>query len=241
MRQDGPESGLRHYVGIPFRVLRRFATALAVLALVISLGFNFAVLTITGVFTATSAVLSSAGLSTVAAREAAEKRVQRKASSKIARKTTERVRRRVANGAARNIASVGGEALPVVGVAVIAAALAYDVKDACDTARDMEGLEAALIAETDPDKARTDAMDKFDCGSLIPGANELPNAKEIYVAMRAAPQHAWDSSAEQLDRLTAIDVTSVQVIWESVTNRVSELPGFGNLQDWWFGPEEATK
>lgn len=236
---DRPENGLRHYIGIPFRVLRRFATSLAVLALVISLGFNLAALTISGVFTATSAVLSSAGLSTVAAREAAEKRAQRKATGKIARETARSVRTRVAKGAARNIASVGGEAIPVAGVAVIAAALAFDVKDACDTARDMAGLEAALDAETDPDAARQSAMLAFDCRSIVPSFEDLPDRETIFSTVQTAPREAWQGAVAQFDDLTEMGAMSAGSVWQSVAQGVTALPDFDDVKTWWNGPQEV--
>lgn len=231
---------LLSYLTFLIRLIRRFSTLIAVLALVISIGLNFAVLTMSGVFAAASAVLSSAGVTTVAARQAGDKLAHRRATTEITRQTAAKVTARVQKGAARNMASVAGEAIPVVGIAVIAGALAYDVADACETARDIEGLEAALLADKDPELALVAARDAFDCRSIIPNYDDLPKSEEIYATMRVAPQQAWDMAAVQIDRLKSIDYMPAPGVWDGVASYVSTLPGFDRLKLWWFDEERRT-
>lgn len=182
---------------LPFRLIRRFATGVAVLLLVASLAFNVATLTVTGVFAAASTALSAVGISTVAAREAGEKLARRKAAQKIGQQTAQNVSRRVQRGAARNIASVGGEAIPLIGIGVIAGALALEVRDACNTAADMAGLEAALSTDetgADLEAVRQAAIDDFDCSDLIPDYDDLPGKAEILAGMKSAPSAAYEKA-----------------------------------------------
>ena len=167
-----------------------------ILLLAGSLAFNLAVLTISGVYTAASSALSAAGFSTVAAREAGEAATRRQAARKVGRDTARKVTRRVQRGAARNLSSVAGEAIPFVGVAVIVGALALEIDDACDTARDMAGLEAALATTGDPEIAQTEAAEAFDCREIVPGYGDLPDRNDVWRAMRAAPQQAYEAAVQ---------------------------------------------
>lgn len=231
-------------LGLPIRLIRRFATFFAVLALIASLAFNVATLTVSGVYAAASGALSAVGFTTVAAREAGERLTRRKAAQKIGRETTRRVSRRVQRGAVRNISSVAGEAIPVVGVAVIAGALSLEVKDACDTAADMAGLEAALATETDPEAAGRFATEAFDCTAMIreqlPDFQELPSVDELLAIVTTTPQVAWEAATVYYDGLVASD-------WSTMASEAKgAFRGWAKetftaeyLRNWW-GDEWAT-
>lgn len=64
---------LFRFVLLSSRFIRRLATHFAVLALVVSLGFNVAMLTVSGVYAAAQGALSALGISTLVANEAGEK------------------------------------------------------------------------------------------------------------------------------------------------------------------------
>jgi len=180
-----------------------------VLVLLASLAFNIAVMTVSGVYTAASTALSAAGVTTAAMRETREKAVRKKTQTRIARQTTQRVKRRVQRGAARSIGSAAGEAIPVVGAGVIAGVLALEVNDACATARDMAGLEAALVSDGDPEDARREAEDSFDCTEMIreelPDYNDLPTREEIWAEMRQAPADTYEAARHVGEALAEID------------------------------------
>ncbi|MET4102222.1 hypothetical protein ABIE58_001652 [Roseovarius sp. MBR-78] len=159
------------------RIVRRSAMSLAVIALIASIALNLSMLMVSGVHAAASAALSGIGVTTVAAREAGARLARRNATQKIGQKTARRVATRAQRGAVRSISSVGAEAIPVLGVAVLAGALALEVQDACATAADMAGLEAALLSEDDPDTARQKAVDAFDCAEMI--REELPDLPDL--------------------------------------------------------------
>ena len=190
-----------------FRIFRWTSKSLFTLLLLASFALNIATVTISGVYTAVSSAASAVGLSTVAAREATEKLASRKASREVVRKTSKRVSSRMAKSGARNVATSVGEAIPLVGVAVIAGGLALEVQDACDTARDMAGLEGALNNPDAPAEGQRQAMVSFNCTALIPDAEELPTTKELWAGMLAAPGKAWASASGYIDDLPDIDLS----------------------------------
>lgn len=187
------------------RIARRSAMLLAVLALIASIALNLSMLMVSGVHAAASAALSGIGVTTVAAREAGARLARRNATQKIGQQTARRVATRAQRGAVRSISSVGAEAIPVFGVAVLAGALALEVKDACDTAKDMAGLEAALGSENDPERARQTAEDAFDCKEMIreelPGFTDLPSRAALWAAIRESPMTAWNGAKEYVPDL----------------------------------------
>ena len=171
-----------------FRVLRLIGSlrrAVFLLLLLASLALNVATVTSTAVFAAVSGAVSAvSGAGTVLARHKAERQAQKTAI----RRTSARVSQRLARGAARSTAASAGEAVPYLGAAVVAAALAWDIRDACATAQDMAVLEAQL---DDPGVAPEDVA--FDCTDLIPGADDLPSAGDLLRTVRDAPAAAWEA------------------------------------------------
>lgn len=197
--------------------------------LVLSMSLTVLSLTVSGVQAALTGALSLVGVQTLAAREAAARQSQRAASRALTRKTTQRVSARVTRGAARNSASVFGEAVPVVGVAVIAGALAYEIRDACDTARDMAGLEAMAANPRDPEAAFAEATGAFDCRDLIPQAGDLPGRDEIWQRVVSAPGEAWTGARDIYADLPELDVNA-GYDWM--------LARLGNVYDSVFGETE---
>jgi hypothetical protein len=185
-----------------FRVFRRCVMLVAVLVFVASLALNFSVLTVSGIYGTASAALSGIGVTTVAAREASARFAARKARQKIGRQTTENVTRRAQRGAVHSVTSAGGKSIPVIGLAVVAGALVFEVKDACDTAADMAGLQAALESEGDPELARQRAKDTFDCKEMIrkelPEFTDLPTRNDLWAEIRERPAAAWASAKRNM-------------------------------------------
>ncbi len=89
---------------------------------------------------------------------------QQKVVARVSRKVT----KRTAAGATRNVAATFGESIPVIGVGVVVAATAWELKDACDTMKDLHELEVAL----DPTKAN-DASVQEVCGLRVPSKEEI--------------------------------------------------------------------
>jgi hypothetical protein len=210
------------------------------LLFVAGLVLNVATLTISGLYTAASGALSAIGISTVAAREAGEKLAQRRATQKIGRETARKVSRRVQRGAARNISSVAAEAIPFVGIAVIVGALSLEVKDACDTAADMAGLEAALAAEINHAAARQDAIKAFDCPAMIrgqlPDYEDLPSKEELWVSVQNTPQEAYKAARQAGISLAEVDWSGKA--WSALDQSQHALEYGIN---WLFGDADSTE
>ena len=237
----------------PVQAVRALPKTVLALLVIGALVLNFAMLTITGVYATASAGLSAIGLSTVAAREAGEaalaRQAQTEAAEKAAREAAERqlvvrritaetkqtVRDRARVQAARNTASVFGEAIPFVGIGVIAAALAMEIKDSCDTARDLTALAAAVDADGDPEAARLAAAEAFDCTDLIPNADDLPTQEEILASVRSAPGAAWEKAVVSYGSLSAIDWS------EAAADAGVQASAASRWLQEWFGLEPASE
>lgn len=112
----------------------------------------------------------------------------RMAAREAVKDTATRVSRRTAVATTRNVASMAGEALPVIGVGVIAAATAWELRDACLMMGEMRALDAAF----NPDDPVTD--DEI-CG-LTP-----PTREELWQMVRSSPGAAWDAARGLYDGL----------------------------------------
>jgi hypothetical protein len=115
---------------------------------------------------------------------------RKKLVSEAVEETTQRVTKRTAAGATRNVAATFGEAVPVIGVGVVVAATAWELKDACDTMKDLHELEVAL----DPAKAN-DASVQEVCGLRV------PSKEELWVKVKASPGAAWQKAKDAMPEL----------------------------------------
>ena len=103
---------------------------------------------------------------------------------------TKRVRTRTAKLAVTDLSATFGQAIPWIGVSVVVAATAYDLKSACDTMRDMRGIEVAFNPSSldDADVERV-------CGLRV------PSEEEIWEGIKASPGMAWDAAKSVLASL----------------------------------------
>ena len=111
---------------------------------------------------------------------------QQKVVATVGRKVT----KRTAAGATRNVAATFGESIPVIGVGVVVAATAWELKDACDTMKDLHELEVAL----DPAKAN-DASVQEVCGLRV------PSKEEIWEKVKSSPGAAWQMAQDAMPEL----------------------------------------
>ncbi len=193
------------WLTFPFRLVRGTAKWLITLFFLASLTLNIAMVTMNGVYAAVSGAVSAVGVTTVAAREAA----QRVATRKAARTTAQRVTRRTMVRSTRNVTSSFGEAVPVLGVAVIAGALALEAKDACDTLEDMAALTAVVEGDDDPDLAERAARDAFDCRDALGEAIDVPSGSEIWAGVLASPGKIWAGAEELYDDLPSFSISAI--------------------------------
>ena len=82
--------------------------------------------------------------------------------------TTSGVKRRAAKTAAKSVSAMAFEATPFIGAAAIVSVTAWELKDLCETAKDMEALNQAL----NPDEA-TDVDQTSVCSITVPTREEL--------------------------------------------------------------------
>lgn len=82
--------------------------------------------------------------------------------------TAERIAQRTAAGASKNIAATFGESVPFYGIAVVVAATAWEMKDACATMNDLHDLDVAF----NPEKASAPDVTEV-CGLKVPTKEEL--------------------------------------------------------------------
>ena len=89
---------------------------------------------------------------------------------------TSRIAKRTARNVGVNVASVPAEALPWLGVASVVGVTAMDIKDGCDTMKDMNGLLQELDLETNDEETTV-------CGYTLPSTQELMDNLKDKVAL----------------------------------------------------------
>lgn len=165
--------------------LRRCITPLAFVALLAS---NILTLTSAAFNASLSGVMSTAfGISTVAdvfnnrlaskntriASQKAAIKTQRKAAQRFGRRLTTRTSKLVAT----SIAELPAEAIPMLGIPVLIAATAYEIKLACETLDDLAELNASLALEEDLDNGVMQNV----CNPALPSVEELKDAAASYL------------------------------------------------------------
>ena len=120
-------------------------------------------------------------------------------TNRLRRETSAAVKKTVARSAAaagRAMATAPAKALPYVGTAVVAGALAWEIGDHCETIRDMKKIQQAIASSESRSEASED--EPRVCGMDIPGRDEVWNQA------RAAPLAAWQRSREFLADLDPV-------------------------------------
>ena len=95
--------------------------------------------------------------------------------------TANRISRRAATTSTRELGSMAGEAIPYLGIAVVVGATALELKDLCDTLKDMSELQRAF----DPNAGVSDEQ-KTVC------AQRVPTRAELWEMAKTSPGHAWE-------------------------------------------------
>jgi hypothetical protein len=165
--------------GWPRTVLRASGLGLTLAGFALSAAMTLSATVFEAVATT---VRAATGLATVAAAPLVRYRGAATPLREAVGDTTRRLSMRVTRGAARSVGSAAGEALPFVGVGVVAAATAWDLYDACETMQDLGELAAAVDPgrPVDPDSV---------CGITPPSASAL--SQGLVHAGTAALDSAW--------------------------------------------------
>ena len=101
-------------------------------------------------------------------------------------KITKRIMTRTSIGAARNLASVPVEAIPTVGVAAVVGVTAFELKEACETMKDMNELNALMGIEV-LSEIEASIEEKIVCSM------EVPSADEVMDQVINSPRAAWEA------------------------------------------------
>ena len=128
-----------------------------------------------------------------------------------------RISRRTFNATSRNIVSMPGEALPVIGLTVIAAATAWEVRDSCGLMNDMHELDVA-----------------FNPANAISGKEvcdlEVPTKEELMAVVRSSPKAVWGKMQTYYDDLPDVSLSgSLDIISGS----------FSDVYQGLFGPDAS--
>lgn len=102
--------------------------------------------------------------------------------------TSHRVARRVTLASTRNVASVFAESLPFVGVGVIVAATALELRDSCELMKDLHELDVAFNPESAVDGTEV-------CGMRV------PDRAEVWQSIRESPAAVWGQAKEYMPDL----------------------------------------
>jgi hypothetical protein len=136
-----------------------------------------------------------------------EKAEVEKRTRLAAKKAVSSVSARSARSVARNIAGAAGESLPVIGTAIVAGMVYMDVKDACDTLKDLNEMSRAVGVEPE-DESRV-------CGVRVPSQEELAST-----AM-SNWKNAYRSAAEAIGK----PITLPSVSWDDLKKQVCAMTG----------------
>ena len=171
-----------------YRVFRLSRTMAVVVALAVSLAAN-ATLVVGSVLSSVvdDFLADVTGLQTASAKQRKTIRSLQKENRQLQEKTEKimkRVRRRVVKSAVRTVGTLSGKAFPGVGIAVSVGVTALDIKDFCDTIRDMNSVSR----EIDPSEAADDSETTV-CSMRV------PTVEEIRTQIRTiSPQEVWEKS-----------------------------------------------
>lgn len=81
--------------------------------------------------------------------------------------TRDRIKARIAKNVSLNLASIPAESIPIIGIASIVTVTTLDLKDACDTMKDLDDLSVTLgFEDTDPDTRKI-------CGEKVPSEEKV--------------------------------------------------------------------
>lgn len=192
-----------------FRVFRVSRSLAIVIALVVSVAAN-ATLFVGGVLydTVGNVLEKATGLQTASAKqrktikslqkENHQLRGQIKRIRGVARSATKRTVARSVKSVKRGLATLAGKAFPVAGVAVAVGVTAWEIKDLCDTIRDMNGISR----EIDPSQP---TVENETTACSVP----VPTTEEILRKVAESPHTVWQASRDFVPELPSLSDTEV--------------------------------
>lgn len=141
-------------------------------------------------------------------------RVKLRAKREAIGTVTDRISRRTARSASREVGSMVGEAIPYAGVAIIVGATTLELKDLCDTMKDMQELKEIFDPAAAPDENVT-----MVC------AMKVPTKEEIWTMVKAAPGDAWEGVKAWMPELPEFPEIEWNTVWNSIEDGSANLWG----------------
>lgn len=116
--------------------------------------------------------------------------------------TSDRIAKRTVNRSARNVTAVFAEAIPVVGVGVVVGVTGLELRDSCNTLKDLKELELSF----NPTATAEDDVQQV-CGL------EVPSRDEVWQTVRASPTQAWEAMKLYLPDLGELNLPRLPFWW----------------------------
>lgn len=136
--------------------------------------------------------------------------------------TANRISKRAVVTSSRSVGSMAAEAIPYIGVAAIVGVTAMELKDLCDTLKDIGELQRAISPEKSLDEKQ-----RLVC------AMRVPTREELWESMKSSPKTAWTNARNAIPTLEEVkSVKFPDVDWEGLLSGALARTG-----DAW----EATK
>ena len=143
-------------------------------------------------------------------------RGKRMAVNEAVDRTANGISKRAVKSSSRSITSMAGEAIPYVGTAVIVGVTTLELKDLCDTIKDMNELRQAFNPELKPSED-----DMTVC------AMKVPTTEELWEIAKTSPSQAWAAAKEAtptLEDLKSYEIPDID--WTGAWN--TSVDGAGN-------------
>lgn len=126
--------------------------------------------------------------------------------------TADRISRRAVVTSSREVGSMAAEAIPYIGAAVIVGATALELKDLCDTLKDMGELQRALTPEAAPSAEETTVCNQ-----------PIPTRDELWEAAKGAPKAAWHTARDAIPTLEDVkNFEMPHVEWKEAWSAAAE-------------------
>ncbi len=148
-------------------------------------------------------------------------------SSVALKKFSKRAATRSAVAATRNLTSMSGEAIPILGVAVIAGVTAWNIHDSCQMMKELDELNAEFELQMHLEEKQT------VCGIEVPTKEQIlaevrENWFKAYEKSRVAINHAVDEIPDipEIPELSSSIKRSWTVLQEAIEKFITNIPDF---------------
>lgn len=160
-------------------------------------------------------------------------RGRKAAVSEAVSETADLISTRSRKSATREIGSMAGESLPWIGTAVIVGVTAMEIRDLCETIRDMNALKRAFNPDLEPG-----SDEKTVCSMAVPSRDE------VWAAAKASPALAWEMASDLAPSLQDVrDFDPSEIDWSTYQTSVASglNSAYGATERAVGGAIDATK